>query len=68
MKAVLRGLHMAGEMEIDRVTPTIAFPLRKVFSFNMEEDLSKPANIKLEFKFIRQIDQDLVIYELDGWS
>lgn len=68
MKAILRGLNMAGEMTIATVTPTISMPLRKVFSFNMEEDLSKPATIKLEFKFIRQIDQDLVIYELDGWS
>lgn len=68
MKAILRGLHMAGEMEIERVTPIISMPLRKVFSFNMEEDLSKPATIKIDFKFIRQIDQDLVIYELDGFS
>lgn len=68
MKVILRGLNMAGEMEIERIYPTISVPLRKVFSFNMDEDLSKPSTIKLEFKFIRQIEQDLALYELDGWS
>jgi len=74
MKAILRGLNMAGEIEIDRVRSTIdmsikhLLPIVPLDDYLEGQDILEEASTKIiSFRFIRQIDKDTVLYELEGW-
>lgn len=72
MKAIIKGLGMSGEINIQSITPTIEMPIYKVDRLGdwLQEPMTpntESAMKRICFKFMRQLNEDTALYELEGW-